>query len=373
MDDSAVPQPADDPSLLDLMMEDLRAADPQFQPTNYWAVYEQRFLPQLKKHGLRDFRRQKDLVFRSFGAVDFDHPFAELVFRKSPAWRRFPLRHVPGVAALAARLDRALGSHLWLIDGMDMETYVRLGYSFAKDYASVGRARPLSAFSMSMVGNPPGVVRIEGNLYTRQMIQYYLQYAYVSRYVDLEQMRVVAELGSGMGRQTEILYKLHPQAAYLLFDIPPQIYVAEQYLKAVFPGRVVSYRETRSWNDLDTVAGGFIYIFGNHKMPLLRGTATDLFWNSASFHEMEPDVVREYLRFVNASAKWAYLSQNLKGGGMANRPGQPGILRATSLEDYRSGLPDFDLVEMQPTLRINGKPLLDHGMIFRRRERAGET
>jgi hypothetical protein len=82
---------------------------------------------------------------------------------------------------------------------------------------------------------------------------------------------------------------------------------------------------------------------------------------------MEPDVVREYLGFVNASTKWAYLSENLKGGVKAKKPGDFGILKVTTLEDYKAGLPSFDLIDMSPTLRISGKPLQDHGMMFMRR------
>jgi putative sugar O-methyltransferase len=355
-------QAADDIELLELMMGDLRSADARFQPTNYWAVYEKRFLPQLRQQGLKDFRRQKAMVFRSFGAVDFDHRLATVVMSQSRYLRRFP--------ALGARLDSILARYVRLLDGMDMETYVRLGYYFAKDYASASSAKPLSDFSMSLVGNPPGVVDIDGKLYTRQMVQYYLQYAYACRFLDFDKVQLVAELGSGMGRQTEIFFKLHPNAAYLLFDIPPQIYVAEQFLKAAFPRRVVSYRDTRSWKDLEDVRGGFIYIFSSHHMPLLATRAIDLFWNSASFHEMEPDVVRGYLAFVNATSRWVYLSENLKGGVKAKRPGDLGILKVTTLDDYKAGLPEFDLVDMAAALRINGKPLQDQQMMFRRRSGA---
>ncbi len=360
-------QAPDDYALLEMMMADLKKAPVVFQPTNYWATYEPRFMAELKAHGLKDFRRQKDAVFRAFGGVDFVHPTAELAFRNSRLFRNRLARAIPGLPGLAHRLDLFLSRYIKTLDGLDMATYVRLGYLFAEDYARGSAARPLSAFSMSLVGNPDGVVEIDGRLYTRQMIQYYLQYAYVSRFVSFDDLPVIAELGSGMGRQTEIFAKLHPNQTYLLFDIPPQIYVAEQYLKAVFGDRVVSYRENRDRTSLSNLRPGAIYIFGNNQMPLLETYPVDLFWNSASFHEMEPDVVQNYLRFVDASTRWVYLGENLKGGVKASKPGDFGILKVTRREDYVGGLPSFDLIDTSPTLRINGKPLADTNMMFRRK------
>ncbi len=54
-------QAEDDFELLSLMMNDLAAADPLYQPTPYWKDYEKLFLPELKRLGLRDFRRSAQL------------------------------------------------------------------------------------------------------------------------------------------------------------------------------------------------------------------------------------------------------------------------------------------------------------------------
>ena len=60
----------DDLELLKRMCEDISHAPLCFQPTNYWKVYEKRFLPELFNKGLKDFRRRQDSILSSFGAVD---------------------------------------------------------------------------------------------------------------------------------------------------------------------------------------------------------------------------------------------------------------------------------------------------------------
>ena len=357
-------QVKDDRALLDLMMADLKASARWFQPTNYWATYEKRFLREISENGLSNFRTRDDLVFRSFGAVDFVNPIARIGISRSRVFRNW-LRWVPGIETFATHLDEFLNRYIYCIDTLDLDSYTHLGYHFARYCTSNTHARPLEDFSMSLVGNPKGVVEIDGNLYTRQMIQYYLQYVDISRHLDFGEVEVYAELGCGSGRQVEICATLHPETTYLLFDIPPQLYVAEQYLSEVFPERVVSYRETRNRSDLSNLEASRIYILGSHKMPLLKHTRIDLFWNSASFHEMEPDIVKNYLDYVNKSAEWIYLSEDLGGVKKAQKPGEHGVIRTTTFDDYVSSLPSHDLIEKRQSLRINGKPLRDTAMIFR--------
>lgn len=143
----------------------------------------------------------------------------------------------------------------------------------------------------------------------------------------------------------EVLKKLHPELCFYLFDIPPQLYVCEQYLKAVFPGCVVSYRDTR---DLITppVEPGKIFIWGNWKFPILEQVQIDLFWNSASFQEMEPDVVANYLKYVNNQAKRVFLMEVMGGQKVAKKRGDHGVLKQTTLKNYLEGLSNLKLVDL---------------------------
>ena len=93
-----------DPDLLALMLKDARAADPLYQPTNYWAVYEKRILTELRRRGLCGFASRKGSAIASFGAADC-FPRRMLPFR-SPQQKRieeFKNRVFTEAAALPAR------------------------------------------------------------------------------------------------------------------------------------------------------------------------------------------------------------------------------------------------------------------------------
>jgi putative sugar O-methyltransferase len=225
-------------------------------------------------------------------------------------------------------------------------------------------AKPIESFEASTAGNPEDCFQIAGRTYTMATFFYYLHYVYCRRFIDFDQVRIYVELGTGMGKQVEVLRKLHPGMSFLLFDIPPQLYVAECFLDTVFPGDVISYEQTRDWTTLPEVQPGKIYMFGSWKFPLLDHARMDLFWNAASLQEMEPDVVANYLRPINAAASHVFLHEFMQGQGVAGRKGASGVLEPTTLEHYRAALSNFDLIDLSPSRKPAGHLLLNHSDSF---------
>ena len=139
-------------------------------------------------------------------------------------------------------------------------------YYHAERFGVGSSARPLSEVEISRFGNPEDFFEVDGRCLTPRSLIYYMRYGYVGRYLDWTKVGVMAELGPGVGTQTEVIGKLHPDISILLFDIPPQLYVCEAYLKAVFGDRVVSYRETRNIKQGFQPRPGKIYVFGNWQL-----------------------------------------------------------------------------------------------------------
>jgi putative sugar O-methyltransferase len=373
------------PALLDLMLDDLRRAPVEYRPTNYWEYHERYFLPELKQFGLHDFRRRKNSVLASFGATDLD-----------------PLQFdVTSSVAINNRLTRALPFHDGLVRALNSLAQIRpvsprgvrrlkglvpvrtnlyydvspedlrqISYDFVRAEGEKVGAKPIEAFDASTAGNPEDFFEIGGRTYTMATFFYYLHYVYARRFIDFDQIKLYVELGSGMGKQVEILKKLHPGISFMLFDIPPQLYVAECYLDTVFPGDVVSYEQTREWTKLPPAQPGKIYMFGAWKFPLLHRAPIDLFWNAASFQEMEPDVVANYLRPINLTADNVFLHEFMHGKEIASKKGKSGVLKPTTLEHYSAALSNFELVDLSPSRKPAGHPLPNHSDSFWRRKRA---
>jgi hypothetical protein len=146
-----------------------------------------------------------------------------------------------------------------------------------------------------------------------------------------------------------MIKKAHPSATILLFDIIPQLYIQNQYLKAVFPNDVVDYYETRDIVSLKKLKKGKIYIFSNAKFPLIKDIKADLFWNTASFQEMEPMVVENYLSIVRGVPN-IYLMEQMNGMAVAHVPGSYGTFEQVTLQHYKKFLPNYKLLDIVPAL-----------------------
>lgn len=350
-------QVRDDPALLDLMMSDMRRADSLYRPTSYWATYEKSTMPELQSLGLRDFRRRELSTLASAGATDPWLPGGISFTRRVRNWcweyKNRTGRRVTWPIWLAKSLDRALGRMLpldlpWKLTVAQL---AELAAEHCRLRGELAGAKPLEEFEPSMAGNPEGVFEVAGHRHTMKTLHYYLRYAAARRFIDLERVGRFVELGCGAGRQIELFRKLYPRMTFIASDIPPQLYVAEQFLSAIFPGSVVSYRDTRDLDSLDALGQldpGTVVILPTWKLPLISGLDVDLFWNAASFQEMEPHVVRNYLEIVAPTSEWIFLQELFSGKVRLSDGGATGVVEPVVLEHYVEALPNFDLIDMSP-------------------------
>jgi hypothetical protein len=124
----------------------------------------------------------------------------------------------------------------------------------------------------------------------------------------------LVELGSGSAYQIEVLKKLYPELTILCYDLPAQIFLCEEYLAhALSREEMVGTDETLGWSSLGGVKRGRVHMFGGWQFALFKTFQWDVFWNAASFGEMEPDIVDHYLSYVRGNAKWIYLLQARHG------------------------------------------------------------
>lgn len=370
--DNSVNTLTNDRELLEMMMKDMENAPILFQPTKYWKYHEEYHLKWLVNTDLNQFRSMCGGGNASFGASAYgDFPFHPDSFeRMNPA--------IKMVGRILNKTTKYIKSFVFFNPVTISILYRKLRktqrmleeltYYCAE---LIDQDETLNKIEDSGLGNPTDLIVANGRKYTNKFLQYFSQYVYVKKFLDFDNINAVLEIGSGYGGQVEVLLKAHRHLSICIVDIPPQLYVAEQYLSACFPDQVYSYRLSRENKNI--CANIFdkykIIVLAPWQLDDIKDMKFDLFWNSASFQEMEPEIVENYARYIQRLvSKWLYLRNQPEGSTIV--PGrEKNVDKQTRLEHYIRFFSDFELIDRSPAKVIPNVKLAeryDH-MLFRRK------
>lgn len=334
-------QVQDDRDLFDLMLNDAESVDRLYAPTNYWQGYVDTLAQEIRSKGLKDFRRRKHSVLSSFGAADLLPANPRKILLVPSSFVRLMSR------AKGRFTRKVLRRLMHLRSPIGFKSTALMAFEYAKRYGQSVGAKPILDIEDLTVGNPEAIFNVQDKTYTLGLLRYYLQYAYCCRFINFDSINSVMEIGGGAGRQVEVIKRLHPHLSFYVFDMPPQLYVCEQYLSAIFPGDVISYRQTRQMSNIPAEREGKVFVFGNWTIPNLSNLNCDLFWNSASFQEMEPDVALNYLKYVSSCTnKYVFLYELMEGQEKATRPGEHGVIEQVVFKHYERALDNFKLDDL---------------------------
>jgi putative sugar O-methyltransferase len=318
--------------LLDLMLEDSKHFPEIYQPTNYWSFYQNHIINHIRAEGLKTFRSSENEYLSTFGARDL-HPI------KAPITSLIALSRSEEEAkqyieylALAAKYPDV---DLFPFD-ISLNDLNETAFRLTVAHGIICGAKPLSEITASLAGHPEYFFSVNGKSYTYAFLSAYWRYCFCCQYINFDDIDVIVELGMGTGKQAEVVKKLHPHITYYLIDLPPQAYLTGQFLKAIFGDVVMDYNVYRNQPMISSKPGS-INILCNWQMESLKIDQKTLFWNAASFGEMEPHIVDHYLNIASRWSNYIYLHQCMKGKEQGKK-GEGGVLKQTRFEDYHNFL-----------------------------------
>ena len=306
-------------SHLDKLNTAYRNAPEIFQAGRYWKAYEEQITEQVKKADLSELRSGKYPIFSTFG-------FNDLVYHYHP---KMPF-YVKFIRQLVRKLF--IDNRASLPYSLRLSDIREMAYKHSAMQGQIAGAPPISTLEASDFGKPEDLFLVNGKRYTMKFLSFYVRYCFAHKYMKLKGDETIVELGSGSGFQVELLRKIHPNITIICFDLPAQLYLCEQYLQNVFgSGAIGSSEKNIGLTDLSQLEKGKIHLFGNWQFPLLKDFKFDVFWNAASFGEMEPNIVANYLSYVKGNCNWIYLMQARNGKESSQ---DSGVVKPILFADY---------------------------------------
>ena len=276
------------------MLEDQKRQPRLYQPGPYWAGYSKRVTKALESEGLAKFRSSWAIGkgYADCLLLDPTHTW------DLNNWKRRYLNRFLGIP----KVKRILVSHYLRQIEFFFDQMKRYRDSYYEIKYGDWFAHMLDVYRLpeTLVGSPSDVIDIDGTTISRTYFEHLARIHNFSQRVDFRKVRVVFEIGGGFGATAHLLIHLFPNIRkYLYLDIPPILYVGTQYLKHFFSSDVVDYEKTGT---SDTVAFSNddnlqIICICPWQIESVKASV-DLFWNSASFQEMDIETVRNYAGYI---------------------------------------------------------------------------
>lgn len=228
------------------------------------------------------------------------------------------------------------------------------GYSAAlADYrvlaaaeSKLDRKPNIMQFSESQIGEPVEQFEIQGCWYSLSSLNYLLGITFLKRYLSLDTINTVLEIGGGFGTLGEIFHKTLPQIRYINIDIPPTLCCSIYYLNELVGADYFTDATLLPDHQsaIDILSLKKISVLPSWDISRLKGEI-DLFVNFISFQEMEPNIVENYLNHVKRlNTKWLLL-RNLREGKQIRTATNIGVERPILSEDYQKMLDGYQLVD----------------------------
>ena len=318
--------------ILKAMLSDMEMQDAVFKPTQFWSNAVDEIVADLEQKGFENFRRFRST--RRFFVASYGPPANMLTERQIEQLEAVLLEHVDAGSKPHLTLRQHLIGDAWAI--ADYRVFL------AGDRPSI--SPDLSFVNESIVGNPPDGLTIDKRGFSRSFLNYLHGLVFPKQQLGEVGIKTVLEVGGGYGTLGEILNQAGGDYTYIDVDIPPTGAVASYYLRQQEGLDLIDYMETRNVREIRVPKLGQQMVLCPWQLPRLKGRV-DLFWNFISFQEMEPDVVKFYLKEAHRLGSRYVLLRNLREGKQRRTDKNAvGVNDPILGEDYDQFLSDYRLV-----------------------------
>lgn len=255
------------------------------QPSKYWIKINKTQLKKFERYGYANFKRTFSVNY--------------FMWTRVPPWDSqivFLIRSVPFRVTLEA-----------FIKTLFIKNYSPISYPQSWSYSFLTRLlwhyvtnqddkHLLKKIKEPLYGNPPRIY-INDALISQDIANSLLEYQSIFSTINHTKINRIIELGPGYGRTAYFIKRFKPDVQYVFVDIPPALYIAQRYMKQVFPkSRIFNFRPFESYNEVRSeIEKADLVFLLPHQMEKLPKKWADMFINISSLHEMIPKQIKYYI------------------------------------------------------------------------------
>jgi putative sugar O-methyltransferase len=267
-----------------------------FRPSKFWSDENERHRTKLIESDLSNFKRSINVRYFSWRTLGIIRHQMQPIIKGVLSGNFAPFYKSKFINPRLAGIKKITNFNP--LAAFIYKTYVAYLYEFVK---KEDRLNLLGKIPEPSFGNP-FLVEYKGAIISQDLCNSIHEFYSVTNPANFAQDPVnIAELGAGYGRTAYVFLKALPKASYCIIDIPPALYVSQEYLPKVFPNEKIF--KFRPWSDFESVKDEFnaarIRFLLPSQIELLPPGFFGLFINISSLHEMSREQIANYISQID--------------------------------------------------------------------------
>lgn len=308
-----------DLTLIEKMKADVLKDEKVFHPSHFWDFFNEINVTLLKESGFKNFKRNVNQNYFNFIPVLFNDLFLISIlflkiFRYIKSSGKYKLID-PDVINSEGDLKEAY-RHVFQKNRKLKLFLYKFTIGGLWDYVKARDPEGLlQKLEEPRVGNPIEIIcgkKLISQDLANSVQEYYFLKPFITK-VSSTSLRIV-EIGAGYGRLGYVLLNAL-NCKYIIFDISPALYVAQKYLKEVFPHKkIFTFRSINSFEEIkEELEQSDIAFFTINQIKFFPENYSNICINVSSLHEMtreQSKVISQYMSKITKD--YIYIKQYKK-------------------------------------------------------------
>ena len=271
------------------MIAEINSAAPVFHPSKLWERFARQHAAEIDRHGFAQLKKTLGMNYFNFALIGI---LAQSFWPAFWEWIKSPTGN-PLAARMADDPDAPPALKYIGLPGKLYAIYIALLYNQTRRR---DRDDLLSKIEEPLFGGPHLVRLSNGRTTSQDLCNSIFEYYSIVRGNRVAPDRPIIEVGAGYGRLAYVFLKARPGCKYWIIDLPPALYVAQQYLSTVLPDRkVFTFRHFETFDEVAAeVAASDICFFSANQIQRLPDKVAGAFIAISNLHEMRREQIDFY-------------------------------------------------------------------------------
>ncbi len=305
-------------AIIERMQKEVSNDKKIFHPSHFWEFFNEINITLLKESGFKNFKRNINQNYFNFiPSIFMDSFFNSILFlklfgriKRMSKYELIDPDTINDKGDLKEEYRCVFQKHrplkLWLYKFTvgNLWNYVR-----ARDSEGI-----LQTLEEPKIGNPIEI-KTNNKLISQDLANSVQEYYFIKPFIEkIDVPLKIVEVGAGYGRLGYVLSSVL-KCKYIIFDIPPALYIAQKYITEIFPNKkIFSFRHIDSFHEIkDELEQSDIAFFTINQIQLFPPDYCNFCINISSLHEMSIDQRKEISRYMSKITKdFIYIKQYKK-------------------------------------------------------------